>query len=115
MTASDRREQIRNLISFKRETTVAELMSRFNVSKNTILHDLDILTPTTSFTTVSGRGGGIYASPGWYASSAYLNKEQENLLKRLLPQMKSEADIKTLESIIHAFGLPESKRTSAKK
>lgn len=112
MTPSDRREEIRNFISNKRYTTVAELMDRFHVSKNTILHDLVVLTPTTGFYTISGRGGGIYADDGWYASKIYLTRDQASLLRRLLPELKTEEDRKTMESILYAFGLPADKKTA---
>lgn len=113
MTPSDRREEIRNIISTERVTSVADLMERFGVCKNTILHDLDVITPTTSFTTTSGRGGGITATPGWYASDTRLNKKQEELLRRLLPGLQTE-DQKTMESILYTFGLPVGKRVKDK-
>ena len=110
MTSSDRRDEIRNIISNERVTSVADLMERFGVCKNTILHDLDVITPTTSFITVSGRGGGIFATPGWYANEPHLNREQDAFLRRIMERLENPNDIKMMESILFAVGLPADKR-----
>lgn len=107
-TTSDRRLAIRDFISDKRHTTISELMREFDISKSTVLRDLDAITATTSFYATQGNGGGIHATDGWYASSRYLTAEQEALLSRLSDGLQTE-DRKVMESILAAFGQPKTR------
>ena len=100
---TDRRLAIRDYISDKRETTITELVRKFKKSKSTIRRDLDAITSTTCFQMVPGRGGGIRADEGWYSSSRYLAPNQEELLRRLLPELQPD-DAVIMESILVAFG-----------
>lgn len=102
---SDRRLAIRDFISDKRHTTVAELMHEFAISKSTVLRDLNAITATTSFYSTPGNGGGIHAIDGWYASSRYLSAEQEALLRRLSDGLQPE-DEKLMDGILAAFAKP---------
>lgn len=68
---TERRLAIRDFISMKRHTSIPELMQEFDVSKSTILRDLEALTETISYYTTTGNGGGIHATEGWYASNTY--------------------------------------------
>lgn len=106
IATSDRRLAIRDYISDKRETTIAELMREFGVSKSTIRRDLDAITETTSFEMVPGNGGGIRATDGWYSSHRYLSDKQERLLKDLMAGLQPEQK-ETMESILAAFGKPQ--------
>lgn len=100
---ADRRLAIRDFISDKRETTIAEIAREFNISKSTVRRDLDAITPTTNFIMVPGNNGGIRAEAGWYSSSRQLTPKQEELLHRLLPGLQP-GDKETMESILAAFG-----------
>ena len=103
---ADRRLAIRGYISERRQTTIAELIQEFHVSKSTVLRDLEALTENTSFYTTPGNGGGIHATEGWYASRRYLSANQEALLRRLETGLQTESEKKLMESILLAFAKP---------
>ena len=93
---ADRRLAIRDYISERRHTTIAELIQEFHVSKSTVLRDLEALTENTSFYTTPGNGGGIHATEGWYASRRYLSATG----------LQTESEKKLMESILLAFAKP---------
>ena len=100
---ADRRLAIRDYISERRHTTIAELIQEFHVSKSTVLRDLEALTENTSFYTTPGNGGGIHATEG---SRRYLSANQEALLRRLETGLQTESEKKLMESILLAFAKP---------
>ena len=81
-------------------------MRKFDVSKSTVLRDLDALTETTSFYTIPGNGGGIYAAEGWYASKRYLTDSQEAFLKQIRSGLQTDEEKKMMESILKTFAKP---------
>ena len=100
---ADRRLAIRDFISDRRETTIAEIAQEFHISKSTVRRDLDAITPTTLFYMVPGNNGGIRAEEGWYSSNRYLTPKQENLLFRVLSGLQPD-DAETMRGILAAFG-----------
>lgn len=108
-STSERRLAIRDAISERRHTTVAELARDFGVSCSTIKRDLDALTATTSFYCTKGTGGGIHAMDGWYASNRYLSSPQEAFLRKLQDGLQTETDRQMMESILSAFAKPINK------
>ena len=102
---AERRLAIRDFISDKRETTIAEISEKFHISKSTVRRDLDAITDSTLFYMVQGNGGGIRAAEGWYASRRYFTLKQEELLRRLLPGLQPE-EAHTMEGILAAFAKP---------
>lgn len=104
---ADRRLAIREYISDKRETTIAEIAQEFSISKSTVRRDLDAITPTTFFYMVPGNSGGIRADKSWYANSRYFTPKQEELLRRLAPELQTGEDQETLKSILVAFVKPQ--------
>ena len=103
---SERRLAIRDFISERRRTTVPEIMEEFHVGYNTVLRDLDAITEITSFYKVPGRGGGIHAVDGWYASSHYYTTDQEAFLRKLEAGLQTDKDRKMMEGILRAFAMP---------
>ena len=85
MPAAERQMLIRDFISDARHTSIVEIADRFSVSQSTVRRDLEVITPFTSFYTTPGKGGGLHAIDGWYASKRYFTPAQEELLQRLLP------------------------------
>lgn len=104
---SSRRMAIRDFISLKRHTTVAELAREFEVSPNTISRDIDAITDFSSFYTTKGNGGGIHACEGWYASNKHLTLTQENFLKTIQEGLQTEDEKKMMEEILRAFAMPK--------
>lgn len=106
MTKTDRQRRIMEIISARRYETIPNLASELEVSRYTIMRDLNEITDSASFYTTCGRyGSGVYAVDGWYYSKTYMTAEQEALMRRLLPGLQPE-DQKTLQSMLDAFAKP---------
>lgn len=106
MPASERQMLIRDFISDVRHTSIAEIARKFNISQNTVRRDLDAITSIASFYTTPGKGGGLHAIDGWYASKRYFTPAQEELLQRLMPGLQTE-DEAIMKSILLAFSAPK--------
>ena len=109
LTASERRKEIVDIISFERFSTKARLQERFGVSKSTIKRDLRELERTgdACFYTVEGEHGGIFACEGWYASRRYLTPGQEAALRNALDGRLTKEDMNEIERILISFGVPK--------
>lgn len=104
----ERRQMILEYLSDNRQSSYREMADRFGVSKNTIVNDIAELTLSAPIDTIAGNGGGIRVADGWYISRRYLQNDQEELLRRLLPGLQPE-DQKTMERILTAFAKPQTK------
>ena len=104
----ERRQMILEYLSDNRQSSYREMADRFGVSKNTIVNDIAELTLSAPIDTIAGNGGGIRVADGWYLSRRYLQNDQEELLRRLLPGLQPE-DQKTMERILLAFAKPQMK------
>lgn len=105
-SALERRQAMLELLSDRRQETVANLMSEFSISRCTVLRDIETLSCSAPIFTVQGNGGGVRVADGYYYGRRYLRKEQEELLHRLLPGLQPE-DAKTMQSILAGFGMPQ--------
>ena len=108
--ATDRQQLILEQLSDRRSATVPELMAQFNVSRCTILRDIEILSCSYPIFTQQGGGGGIRVADGWYLSRRYMHDDQEALLRELLPGLQPEQQ-KLMESILTSFAKPKVKET----
>ena len=105
-SALERRQAMLELLSDRRQETVANLMTEFGVSRCTVLRDIETLSCSAPIFTVQGNGGGVRVADGYYYGRRYLRKDQEELLNRLLPGLQPE-DAKTMRSILAGFGMPQ--------
>lgn len=106
MTKTERQRRILEILSARRFETVSNIAHELDVSRHTVMRDLDELTDSASFYTVRGRyGSGVYASDGWYYSKIHLTPRQESLLRELLPELQPEQQT-TMQSILDAFARP---------
>lgn len=106
MIKSERQRRILEILSARRFETTSNIAHELNVSRYTVMRDLDELTDSASFYTIRGRyGSGVYATDGWYFSKIYLTSNQEALLRELLPGLQPE-DQKTMQRILDAFAKP---------
>lgn len=101
-SALDRRQTILGILSDRRQETVANLMHELNVSRCTILRDVEILSCSTPIYTVQGNGGGIRIADNYYVSHRYLNLEQARLLDRLSSSLDGK-ELETMRSILDQF------------
>ena len=105
-SALERRQAMLELLSDRRQETVADLMAEFGVSRCTVLRDLEQLSTSAPIFTVQGNGGGVRVADGYYYGRRYLHSDQEALLRKLLPGLQPE-DQKTMQNILRAFGMPQ--------
>ena len=103
--ATERRLEILEYVSDKRQLTYQEIADEFKISYRTVRRDVEILSCSYPIETVQGNGGGIRVADGWYLSKTYLCDEDEEMLRRLLPGLQPE-DQKTMQSILDAFAKP---------
>jgi predicted DNA-binding transcriptional regulator YafY len=95
-------------ISDRRRTTYPEIAAEFNIGFNTARRDVELLMCSYPIEAVKGKGGGIRAMDGWYASRRYMTDKQEYLLRQLLTGLQPD-DQKTMEGILAAFAKPQIK------
>lgn len=100
-SALDRRQAMLELLSDRRQETVANLMSEFGVSRCTVLRDIETLSCSAPIFTVQGNGGGVRVADGYYYGRRYLHSDQEALLRKLMPGLQPDEQ-KTIQSIIPA-------------
>ena len=106
--ATERRMDIMYYISDRRRTTYQEIADQFNIGYKTAQRDVEILMCSYPIDAVKGKGGGIRAMDGWYASRRYMTDKQEYLLRQLLTGLQPD-DQKTMEGILAAFARPQIK------
>lgn len=104
MTASDRRNAILEVLCRRRFETVENLAFEYGVTGRTIRNDILILSLEYPIYTSKGYGGGIRIDEKFRLGKPYLNDEQQELLQRLLPDLKGK-DKGTMQSILDKFGL----------
>lgn len=107
-SATERRQEVLYFISDRRRVTYQQIADEFGISFNTARRDVELLACSYPIDVVNGKGGGVRAMDGWYASKRYLTDEQEALLQKLTAGLQPE-DLKTLESILTAFAKPKVK------
>ena len=104
-SALDRRQAMLELLSDRRQETVANLMAEFGVSRCTVLRDIETLSCSAPIFTVQGNGGGIRVAEGYYYGRRYLHSDEEALLRRLIHGLQPEEQ-KTMQGILKRFGRP---------
>lgn len=105
MGPNERRMEIMEVLCHRRQETMENLASEFDVSIRTIRNDIDYLSLSYPLETLRGRyGGGIRVMDGFYMNRKYLKKEQKELLERLSTSLIGN-DLAILNSIIKDFAL----------
>ena len=102
---SERRQQMLEYLCRIRSTTRADLMREFNVSKNTVDRDLQILMCSYPIDTFRGGGGGIRVADKFHLGMKYLNEEQHSLLVKLSETLSGD-ELATMQSILKTFSNP---------
>lgn len=103
MPATERRDEILNLLLEKRFVTTEELLTRFNVSRQTIITDITVLTVSYPIYPRMGKGGGYEIENGYHLGKQYLNEEQEDLIRRLAATDLDDQSRAILNSILDKF------------
>ena len=105
MKASERRQEIFEILCEDRHATMDCLANQFNVSRRTIVTDIRELSLIYPIYTVCGKyDGGVYLSDNFkLGKKDYLTPEQEEVLNQLigLSTLKQQ---EILQSILKKFG-----------
>lgn len=102
MRANERRMLILETLCARRQETMQNLAFEFNVTRRTILSDIEQLSLSYPIYTLSGHAGGVYISEDYYLGKRYLSNEQQELIERLMNEV-SDQDAKTLKGILERF------------
>ena len=101
-SAAERRLLILRILSNRRFESVKNLMTEFNVSKRTILYDIEILSASTPLYTTRGNGGGIHVVDGWFFGKEHLTAEQEQCLLGIEKRV-SQSEQEIIQGILQIF------------
>lgn len=104
-SALDRRQAMLELLSDRRQETVANLMAEFGVSRCTVLRDIDALSCSAPIFTVQGNGGGVRVVDGYYYGRRYLTRKQASTLRKIAPGLQPEQRKEVLD-ILSRFEMP---------
>ena len=102
MNTQQRRDRFLMLLSVRRKVTIRELMRELHVCRNTILRDIEYLTPFACFYTQAGGNGGIYADEGWYYRPPVLTPAMQKALMDILDGRDPDRDV--IRCILESFG-----------
>ena len=100
-----RREEIKNILIYKRRTTNAELRQRFNVSKPTIMNDIKYLSSRLPLRTEPGNGGGIILDIAYERRMEYMQPHEKEVLLKVMDYAEPY-EKRVIENIIYKYSLP---------
>ncbi|MBE7707062.1 MAG: HTH domain-containing protein [Cyanobacteria bacterium SIG30] len=105
MKASERRQEIFEILCDQRHATMDDLANQFNVSRRTIITDIRELSLIYPIYTVCGKyDGGVYLSDNFkLGKKDYLTPEQEEVLNQL-SSLSTFEQREVLQSILKKFG-----------
>ena len=105
MKASERRQEIFEILCDQRHATMDDLANQFNVSRRTIITDIRELSLIYPIYTVCGKyDGGVYLSDNFkLGKKDYLTPEQEEVLNQL-SSLSTIEQREVLQSILKKFG-----------
>lgn len=108
LLAFDRRMEMLFALTYYRKITRRELSEMFSVSDDVIDRDIVLLNKYIPLVIKRGRYGGIIVSEESYNGiKTYLNKEEEQLLRKYI-SIAEENEKTIIKRIIHKFALPKS-------
>lgn len=102
MNPWERRQKLLEVLCQRRHETSGTLADEFQVSRETILHDVVILSCSYPVETVRGGHGGISVAEWFRLDRRTLNAGEIALLKRLREHLDG-ADLEKLDRIIVQF------------
>ena len=105
-STTERRQAILEYLCEKRRANISNLMFEFEISRSTVIRDLQVLSISYPIFCNTGRyGGGVYIAEGYYIGRKYLNPSQFNLLTKLSKSLHGD-DLKTMNEILNTFSKP---------
>ena len=104
-STNERRQEILEYMCERRHESVENLMFEFQVSRSTILRDLQVLSCSYPIYTTQGNGGGVHVVDGYRLGKKYLTAKQKSVLEKYTAKSSGE-DFKILKSILASFSAP---------
>ena len=104
MTASERRQEIMNILVSRRRSTVSGLAIELDVSKRTILRDVLELSLQYPIETEPGRYGGVKLADWFRPDRRVLAREQAEALRKAAQVLEGE-DRQAILSILTQFSV----------
>ena len=94
LRASERREEIMRILESKRITKMSNLAALFQVSRQTIVTDIEILMASYPIETARGRYGHVKLQNGYATYKSILSEEQQEVLFEIFPKLDGrQADV----------------------
>ena len=90
LCVAERRMRILNFLMLQKQVTIRELKDEFQVSKNTIVRDVEFISRIAPIYTKQGNGGGIYVLPECRSYKNYLTDTEENFLYEMMLKVSNE-------------------------
>jgi len=90
LCVAERRIKILNLLMLQKQVTIRALKEEFQVSKNTIVRDIEFISCIAPIYTKRGNGGGIYILPEYRSYKNYLTDSEENFLYDLIQKVDND-------------------------
>ena len=106
ISAVERRMNIVDILLIHRHVNIDKLSFEFNVSKRTIIRDIQILSYSFPIYTTQGIGGGVHIEDGYRLGMKYLTEEQASLLEKISHNLVGE-DLNTMNCILKTFKRPD--------
>lgn len=105
MDANWRREAIVEILRQRGKVRAKELAERFQVTRQTIYHDIEVLSLHYDLCTETGRNGGIYLLNPKRHRREYLSCTQVEVLQQILENLTDERK-EIVQSVLDDFGSP---------
>lgn len=102
MSQLERQQQILEVLCQRRHDTYSNLAQEFQVSKRTIIRDIQTLMLSYPIHAVPGRyGGGVWVEEGFYLYRNFLSKSEKAVLKKVADMSPLDNDdIEIVKAII---------------
>ena len=102
----DRRMEILSILMNQKLVSRLELARRFSVSDVTIGEDITVLSRFAPIASKKGRYGGVYIIDEYRRERAYLSREQENLIEKLIKKVSGK-ERQLLQMVLYKFAMPK--------
>ena len=103
---TERRQKILEILCRRRCEKTENLAIEFNVSRRTILYDIEILSCSYPIYSETGPTGGIHIADGFRLGMKYLTDKQYTVLKEISEELSGEKKVVVLE-ILKTFAYPK--------
>ncbi len=102
----DRRMKILSILMNHKIISRLELARTFSVSDVTIAKDIIAISRYAPISSKMGRYGGIYLIEEYKTERAYLSREEESLIEKIMLTLSGKEQ-QLLQIVLHKFSMPK--------